>query len=206
MSGLCIKSDFTDYYDTLHNEDSAITYNRFISNSMQRGSALKYLRSLGIKTVDIKPVNQYFSTDGTIVVYTNPKGHNGTGKKILTVDEAQLYYGNCVASQYIESKDNLTIKFVQVGKRRFTLCFRKESPVSLDIGTLVDIKESSQEYNRLIGLPIFSIDYISSNNEMVATDFNEVQSLKQIGLDSCIGADSIIDEVRDAIITYNKII
>ena len=53
MNGLCIKSDFNDYYDILNDNKSIITYDRYLSNSMQRGSALKFLRKLGIKTIDI---------------------------------------------------------------------------------------------------------------------------------------------------------
>lgn len=204
MSGLCIKSDYTDFYDVLSNNNSIITYNRYLSQCKQRGSALKYLRSLGIKTLDIRQVNQFFRGDGPIVVYKDPMGHHGNGKAIMSVDEAMQYYSNCVASNYY-NKDGFTIKYLQIGKRRFSLCFKKNETETLDIGTLIDIKESNSEFNRLIGLPIFSIDYISNGYEMIATDFNEVENLHNINMDRYLDSNTVITEIIDALTVYNKI-
>lgn len=204
MSGLCIKSDYTDFYDVLSNNNSIITYNRYLSQCKQRGSALKYLRSLGIKTLDIKQVNQFFRGDGPIVVYKDPMGHHGNGKAIMSVDDAMQYYSNCVASNYY-NKDGFTIKYLQIGKRRFSLCFKKNEAETLDVGTLIDIKESNSEFNRLIGLPIFSIDYISNGYEMIATDFNEVENLHNINMDRYLDSNTVITEIIDALTVYNKI-
>lgn len=205
MGGLNIESDFTDYYDILNDKDSLVTYRRFRSECKQRGTALKYLRSIGIKTVEVKQVNNYFIGDGLLVVYTNPAGHEGTGKKILSVSEALRSYGTCIASVYKEPKDLITLKYLQIGKRRFTLYYKKSEPISLDCGKLIDIREQPSEYNRILSLPIYSIDYISDGTEMKATDFNEVQSLKDINIDNYIRAEDVMSEVRDAILTYNKI-
>lgn len=204
MSGLCIKSDYTDFYDVLSNDNSIITYNRYLNQCKQRGSALKYLRSLGIKTLDIKQVNQFFRGDGPIVVYKDPIGHGGMGKAIMTVDEAMQSYSNCVASKYYNT-DGFTIKYLQIGKRRFSLCFKKNESETLDMGTLVDIKEITPEYNRLIGLPIFSIDYISNGYDMIATDFNEVENLHNLGIDRYLDSNAVITEIIDALTVYNKI-
>lgn len=204
MSGLCIKSDYTDFYDVLSNNNSIITYNRYLSQCKQRGSALKYLRSLGIKTLDIKQVNQFFRGDGPIVVYKDPMGHHGNGKAIMSVDDAMQYYSNCVASNYY-NKDGFTIKYLQIGKRRFSLCFKKNEAGTLDVGTLIDIKENTSEFNRLIGLPIFSIDYISNGCEMIATDFNEVENLHNINMDRYLDSNTVITEIIDALTVYNKI-
>ena len=204
MSRICIQSDFNDYYDILSDDKSALVYKRYMCDCKQRGTDLKYLRSIGIKTIELKQVSQFSSLDGNIVVYTDPKGHNGNGKKIMNVNEAMLNYSNCLASKYYETEDNFTIKYLQIGKRRFTLCFKKIDKLSLSPGILVDIKESSNEYNRLIGLPIFSIDYISNNNEMIATDFNEVQNLSSIGMQNYISPDNIMTEILESLAIYNK--
>lgn len=204
MSGLCIKSDFNDFYDVLSDDNSIITYNRYINNSMQRGSALKYLRSLGIKTLEIGQVNSFFRGDGPIVVYTDPTKHHGTGKSIMTVDEAMNYNGNCVASKYYIDSD-MTIKFLQLGKRRFTFYYKRDDGLSLDKGKIIDIRENTQEYNRLFGLPIFSIDYISNGQEMIATDFNEVEKLDSLGVQQFMSAENIITEIIESLRIYNKI-
>lgn len=203
MSGLHIKSDFIDYYDILNDENSILTYNRFLSNCKQRGTALKYLRSLGIRTLELKQVNQFFRGDGPLVVYTNPLGHNGNGKKIVSVDEALQSYNNYMASHYYMNTNGLTIKYLQIGKRRFTLQFKKDE-ISLDKGKLISIQELSPEYNRLIGLPIFSIDYISNGQEMIATDFNEVENLSLLNMNYYLSSETIIAEIKDSLAVYNK--
>lgn len=203
MNGICIKSDFTDYYDILNDNNSNIVYNRYLKNCKQRGSALKYLRNIGIKTIEIKQVNKFFRGDGPIVVYTDPNGHNSQGKKIITVDDAMQSYENCIASKYFIDSD-ITIKYLQIGKRRFTLYFKKNKQFTLNMGELIDIKESSPEYNRLFGLPIFSIDYISNGKEMIAIDFNEVENLQALNINKYIDYNIIIQEIKDALIVYNK--
>ena len=204
MSKLCIKSDFTDFYDKLGDNTSPIVYNRFLNQSKQRGASLKYLRSIGIRTLELQQVNNFFRGDGPIVVYTDPKAHHGQGKKIMSVDEAMQTYGNCIASNYYNT-DGLTIKYLQIGKRRFTLCFKKDETYTLDTGKLISVSESEPEYNRLIGLPIYSIDYISNGQVMIATDFNEVEDLKSLGMDNYISADDVIREITESLIVYNKI-
>lgn len=204
MSGLCIQSDFSDYYDIVSDKNSIITYHRYLRDCRQRGSALKFLRNVGIKTIDVKPVSTFLRGDGPIVVYKDPTQHHGHGKIIATVDEAMSAYQNYAASKYCMNS-NLTIKYLQIGKRRLTLYFEKKNSVSLDIGTLVDIRESSPEYNRLFGLPIFSIDYVSNGIEMLATDFNEVENLQLLGLERYISATEIESEIKEALVVYNKI-
>lgn len=204
MCSINIISDFTDYYDVLKDDKSCITYKRMLSESKQRATALKELRRLSIKTLDIKSVNQFTRYDGPIVVYTNPNEHHGLGKRIMTVEEAQQSYSNCVASQYIESSGLMTIKFLQIGKRRFSLMYKKANTLSLDMGTLIDISESSQGYNNSIALPIYSIDYISVDNQMVATDFNEVENLGKLQIDRHLSKEDIINEIRESLLIYNK--
>ena len=206
MSNLCIKSDFTDFYDIYSVKDGQITYNRYRSESRQRWEALKYLRSLGLKTIELKPVQSYTLFDPPIVVYTNPKLHSGNGKKVLSINEALQIYPSCVASLYYKDSIN-TIKVIQVGKRQFRITFRREiSNNTLTPGNIIDIKEIKSDYNRVIGLPIYSIDFISINNEMIATDFNEVEVLYKYEINRYINGEEIINEVLNSLIIYNKAI
>lgn len=202
---LCIKSDYEDYYDNLASKDGII-YNRMISGGKQRGSALKYLRSLGVKTLDIKQVSQFSYLDGDLVVYTDPNKHHGQGKKIMTYEEAVTYYSNYPASKYLKDSNGITIKVLQLGQRRFNLTFKKdEDEKTLSEGKLISINEMTPAYNMLIGLPIFSIDYIASGCEMIATDFNETENLKRIFIDHYINADEVIKEIINSLYVYNKV-
>jgi len=204
MSNIKILSDFNDFYDDLSDNNSIITYNRMLQGCKQRGTALKYLRSLNIKTIETKQVSQFYDDDETLVVYTDPFGHNGEGKRILGVTEAKQNYSNCVASKYYVS-DGLSIKFLQIGKIKINLCYKKTSDKTLDMGTLVDVTIDSGDYNRLIGIPIFSIDYISVNNKMLATDFNEVENLGRLGIQQYLTKEQIVDEIAKSLMLYNKI-
>lgn len=207
---LCIQSDFEDYYDKFaymnNNSEKGIIYKRMLADSMQRGSALKYLRSLGVKTLDIKQASTFSYLDKTLVVYTDPKKHNGAGKKLVSYEEATTFYGNFPASKYLEDNNGFTVKVVQVGRRRFTLTFKKEpGDKSLHEGVLVSIVEMSPSYNMLIGLPIFSIDYVAYGCEMIATDFNEVENLSRIGLDRYLSGQEVCNEIINSLYKYNKV-
>lgn len=202
MPGIKIVSDFTDYYDYLSDSLSTIEYSRKANNGVQRVAALNKLRQLGIKAIDIMPVNKYISSDGKIVVYTNTSAHDGKGKKVLTVDEAKLYYSNYSASKYYENCKDY-IKFIQIGKQRYTLNINRSSVEDRHSEEIKGITKLPDEYNRVVGIPIFSIDYICIENQMVATDFNEVEKLSNYGIQSFIKPEEVIKEIKDSLLIYN---
>lgn len=204
MRSINIISDYIDFYDNLSDNKSPITYKRNMCDCKQIGTALKYLRNIGIKTIDVKPVSSFNIFDGDIMVYTNPVKHSNDDKKIVSVEYAKTVYPTCVASKCLSSDNLITIKYLQIGKRRFTLTY-KSNDESLNKRYLVDISESSTSYNMLIGLPIFSIDYIIDKGIMIATDFNEVENLKELGVEKIITAEEIVEEIRQSILTYNKL-
>ena len=191
-----INSDYVDFYDDMNDDKSIYIYSRFKSKMKQRGTALKHLRTLGIKTIELKPVSSFCKWDGNIVVYTDVFAHDGMGKKVMAVEEAQAFHNNCLASKYYES---------QIGNVRVTLKYEKETELTLDKGKLVDIDMNKTDYNRLIGIPIYSIDYISGNEVMLATDFNEVENLRNLGLDEYITKEQIVELIKGSLLAYNLI-
>ena len=206
MYNIKIESDFTDYYDILSSNNSNIVYKRFSKDREQRAKDLKLLRTLGLKTLELKQVNQFIRDDEPIVVYTNPRGHDGSGKEIMSVDEAIKTYGNYTASKYLRPDGGHSLKYLQVGKQRFALYFKKEEDdISLKMGKLINIARADAEYNRLIGLPIYSIDFISHKGEMIATDFNCIENLQRLGINTILSEEEIISEITRSLIVYNKI-
>ena len=195
MGKIKIESDFKDCYDDLSNNDSETIYKRYRKGGMPRGKALKYLRSLGIKTIELKQVSQFTPIDGEIVVYTDPYAHESKGKQILTFDTAIGNYGNYLASLYHKAEGQLTLKYIQVGNRKFNIIFRKNELLTLKSGDIQYIEERNPGYHDRINLPIFSIDYIEINGEMVATDFNEVENLTKLSLNDKISNEEIIDQI-----------
>lgn len=204
MNQLTLQSDFKDCYDYLCSDNGVKVYNRVRDKSKQRGSLLKYLSSIGIKTLELKPVTQFLNSDEKIVVYTDPFAHDGLGKRVMSIEEARMYNYNCVASKYYTSNDMINIKYLQIGKRRFNIYFKKDEQYTLERGHIVDITESANEYNSLIALPIFSIDYISNGREMIATDFNDVENISNLGIGSLISDDKIIDEIVESLTIYKN--
>jgi hypothetical protein len=204
QSPLCINSDYMDYYDKA-SSGNGIIYNRMLSESKQRGSALKYLRGLGLKTIEIRQVSQFSYLDGDLVVYTDPRKHNGQGKKIMTYGEAIASYSNFPASVYLKDNKGMTIKVLQVGKKRFSITFKKnEDEESLNPGIISAIQVMEDSYNMLVGLPIFSIDFIASGCEYVATDFNEVENLEKLYINNYLSEQDVCNEIIGALLKYNK--
>lgn len=203
---LALNSDFKDYYDVCFDANSKIIYNRIRAN-MQRAKELKLLRNIGVKTIDLYAVNELlenFNRDELVVVYTDALKHNGNGKKIVTVNEAMNNYKNCLASRYMNVTNGFYIKYLQVGKRRFNITMFNNGQIKR--GNVYNIQEINQDYNRLIGLPIFSIDYIADYfNNMIAIDFNTVENIESLNINKIMTAEEVKREIYDSMLIYNKI-
>lgn len=202
-----LETDFNDYYDTECNQNSNIVYVRLQADKKSRGEELNELRRFGIKTIQFGPLSKFSPlVNKKLVVYTNPMLHNFEGKRIVGFDEAASQYGNCLMAEFLDKSGGYTIKYLQIGQRRFNLMFYNPDYMDkLVEGSLVKIEELPKQYNYAIGVPIFSIDYISNGVEMIAVDFNTTQSLISIGLDKVIPASDVAREIRDALVVYNKV-
>lgn len=202
--GIKIESNFKDYYDKLGTDLNPIAvYNRHRSEEA-RGSLLGQLRNMGIKTIELKAARDCDNTVKKLVVYTNPRLHESKGKRIVRLDEARLMFSNNLASKYYEEANGVTLKFLQVGARRFRVTLKSDGQ-SLQEGNVTDIVELASELNFCIMHPIFSIDYITTGKEMIAIDFNKVQQLDKIGMESVLSPGEVITEIKRSIMAYNKI-
>lgn len=204
--GIALKSDFVDYYDSAFeraNIASNMTYNRILCDSMSKGRSLRWLREHGIPTIEAKPVSSIFLNHNKLVIYTDPKKHGGEGKILCSSVEAYNMYGNYLSSGYIEGTNGMTLKLVQVGSRRFRVMLRYKEE-SLSEYSIESIDELPRELNYIVGIPIFSIDYIPVNQEVIAVDFNEVQKLGNLGFNKIMPPNQVVDEVIQALVAYTK--
>lgn len=205
MTGVRIISDFVDYYDCLSSDEEQMVYHRNYGDCSQRGKALHKLQIMGIKTIEVQQVERFVDTlSEKLVVYIDPRQHNGKGKRIMTVGEAKQTYPNYIASKFYEGTTEY-IKFLQVGKRRFIINCKRTDENDLSKHIITDINEISSELNRLVSLPIFSINYISVDNAMVATDFNEVERLDNCGVKDLLKPEQVIEEIKNSLVAYNKV-
>lgn len=192
---LKILSDFEDYYDNQSNNNGTIIYNRNFGESLSKAGALKYIRSLGIPTIETQAVKEIAPGVKRIVVYMDPKAHEGKGKQVMKRSDALSYYGNYLASPYIESTNGLYIKMLQIGTRRFKLLLQHTNDGDLTTGRVLDIQELEPQLSSIV-YPIFSIDYIPYNGMSVATDFNQVQKLVGLGIESILKPEDVVLEIE----------
>jgi hypothetical protein len=203
VNNISIITDYNDYYDYLADKTADIKYIRLNSDSPGRGKDLTFLKSIGISTVKLNSVRDIASKSGKIVVYTDVKKHGGQGKLLMSLDEASLVYANALASEYHEESAMITYKFLQIGKRRFRCILKNKS--HLEEGDVTDLQELDEGYNYCIGLPIFSIDYVSTDSGMLAVDFNRVQNIEKLGLAGFMTSYDVIEEIYASLLKYNKI-
>lgn len=197
-----VESSFEDYYDNILNQISDRKYDR--RYKLSRGECLNFLKSIGVPTIKYGSYRDILSHSGKVVVYTDNYLHMGLGKHIYDINTARSQYGNSLMAEYIENTGGYTIKYLQVGERRFNLLFYNgQYKESLTEGILVKAEELPSQYNIMIRRPIYSIDYISNGITMVAVDFNEVQPLKRIGFENIMKAEDVAMEVNKALIKYN---
>lgn len=201
--GVRIDSDFIDIYDNLSEYSANRVYSRFYSRQKGKVYELNKLKRLGVKTIKLEPVYNKSYASKDLVVYSDQKKHLGKGKVILRYNEAKLMYNNYLASEYEEESASNVLKYLQIGERRFRLELEYEKR-SLEKFTVKDIYEESRSYNKSIPIPIYSIDYININSEMIAIDLNEVENLSRLNITSILSTSEIMDEIEKTLIHYNN--
>lgn len=202
MEKVHLQSDFSDYYDSeLVGGINSISYIRKYSECFPKAKALAVLRRLGVPTIDIGPVRELVPIYSHLVVYTNPNKHSGEGKIIVSAEDAAAYYSNFLASPYYGESCGSTVKVIQVGARRFNLVLKNES--ALKSGKIVRLNELQPELNYMVRLPIFSIDYIDTQEGIKAVDFNQVQELQSLGFSAVMSATDVAHEIYKGLVQYN---
>lgn len=203
-STVTLQSDFVDFYDAefMHSttQQFSYIYDRMLSKSRHRTEDLNYLRKHGIPTLSLSPVSSFLLLEPNvkILVYTVPNKHNGKGKLVLDNREAQDLYPNLPGRIWIphSETDGITLKCVQVGQRRFKVILQGDSDATdlLDKKT-VSVEEIRGEYSNWNKNPIYSIDYIPTKNGLMATDYNYVENLGNLGIDQIMSSKDVYNEI-----------
>lgn len=201
-----LESDFKDYYDSYFEQNAEqvqAVYKRNKCDMPSKGKGLATLRKIGIQTIKLEATrDMIFFDEGQskqIVVYTDPNKHDGTGRVLMKLSEAQLTYPNSLASEFYEEATSIS-KLLYIGSRRFKVLI--ETKGGLDKGRVVQIEEIGRMYNYMIACPIFSIDYIPTNNGLLAITLNTVERLSDYGFDNIIKPEDIVEEISAAMLEY----
>lgn len=193
-TNLKIVSDFSDFYDCLSDELGTVQFIRNKSSMPSKVEGINILRDMGIQTINPMAVSSIISDK--VIVYTNVNKHDGTGRAVMKSGEAKLMYPNYLGCKYYAESDNMLIKMLQVGSRRFKIIFKNE--------IMQSIEETASGYNMSLALPIYSIDYISTNDGLLAITLNTVENLSLYGIENIMSKEDVVKEIYDALIKYNK--
>ncbi len=209
---VAIRSDFVDFYDSaFYNGDTPLgVYNRNESDLVSITKGLAFLRGIGINTLGVNAVKNLNPKSGRVLVYVGDSLGNQE-RLLMEHKSAKLMYPNMPASEFEEDSGSLITRVLQVGSRRFRItitgefnCDGRHGNIDYGRGNIESIVELASSYNQSIRLPIFSIDYISSDNGMVATAFNNIEKLERYH--NLMRAEDVVDEVYRAMIRYNMLI
>lgn len=189
-----IISDFVDYYDYLADDSSRVVYKRMLSDNPTLVNALQTLRILGVKTIEIGTVRKLaFKEPKLIVYYDNKLGLSGT---IVDSRNALLICPNYLASKLYDGYEISSLyRYLQIGKMRYCIKYSGNEE-----STIVEhIKELKPSYNKSITHPIFSIDYIATNEGMLAINFSINQKLVDTGIEAVLSTETIMNELYQRI-------
>lgn len=199
---LKIKSNFSDYYDTTaktYNVPSAPdkVYDRNTHLYIHKSQSIQFLKALGVNTIKLIPVSQLGVYDNDVVVYLDDTLHGGQGKIVVSAQVALRDFSNCVCTHYYPDVC-MTYKVLWVGEKRYNVSFKKNhqgNAEQFDLGEISDITTLTPAYHKKIHIPIYSIGYIETPNEMIATDFNEVQNLQKLSINTVLKPEDVISEL-----------
>lgn len=196
-----LESEFEDYYDQSLAvlAQSGLAYNR-VRTINNRNKELAKLKDIGIETIKLTAATRIWTQSSRVVVYTDAGKHDGKGKEVYSLSEAQLMFNSSLVSEYIPQKDGIGYKMLYIGKLGFkcTMLYRD----GIHMAGCLDITPVQGGYNKRIGLPIYSIDYININGKLVACDFNEVENLSMLGFWQVMNAESIAGEIMESLLMY----
>lgn len=189
-----VVSNFKDYYDSLSDSSSNVVYKRNI-NCESKVKELEELRKTGIKTIEIKPISKMIGVD-KVIVYTDLTKHCGNGKIVMDLDGARLMYPNKLCTEFI-SEVNKTYKLLQIGTRTFRCVIKNKMPLKTSVDERdIFIEEVNRIKIRGIDYPVYSIDYIRTNNGMLACDFNKVEILNRLRMNRYLTAKEVVGEIE----------
>ncbi len=197
-----IKSDFYDYYDYLSDDNSKVVYTRVYNEGMNIGTSLKLLRRKGIRTIQIGSVREMASKSNKIRVYLDYGGTPDEYSVVMDSNEAIIMYPNYPASKFYAEFTGVMYKFLQIGRSRVGMILSND-----EVGNVIvsNLQELVGGYSKIYGNPIFSIDYINTNEGMLAARLNSVEKLETLGIQNIIEPVEVVREIYAVICPSNKI-
>lgn len=217
---LLLRSDFIDYYDhhfdVLTRPQVHLTYSRLSRNNYTRQDNLMYMReNLNLLVPEFGTVSEIhrrlrFSTrTPEVVVYLDPKAHQGDGKEKLLLEDALRKHPNSLCTLYLSDEPSVSYRLVGVGEvgPRVWLKYSssnhhwKSNVGEVEIERIAWSGAKKPDHGHIPNVvshvaPLFAIDFVAHGGNMYAIDFNHSPLLRWTGVEELIEPEEIVKEIK----------
>jgi len=216
-------SDFKDYYD--HAFDvKGDSFVRKKTHEMSRSDIIDFLSDKGFRVPPHGQVRNFvinMSKKATandvevlldhylMVVYENSHDHDGYGKQLILARQALEEYPTCFYTEYAGKLPSFSIKFVQIGNRRWWFKCESKNDWRSNWGeTSVELLgEDPPGWAYNIPYPMFSVDFVIPSDDdwtnFWATDFNRYPNLIDLKFDRILEPEEVVDLLKQGIKKYS---
>lgn len=211
---LQLKSNFIDYYD--HQFDlTGLVFSRMNNGGMNRGRMFGFMRHNGINVPiyglvqHLKTASYFSNEDQKVVVYLNENVHCGEGKELITLKEAVKKYPYHLCTEYLEEENNvfrygISYRHLQIGNRAFWLRYVSYNDWRSNCGDGdIDFLEEVEPIILSIDHLLFAIDFVKSNGQYYAIDFNASPGIKGTGVENILSPKDVVDLIKQKQETIN---
>lgn len=173
---------------------------RYSVDMLSRRDCFKLLDVCGIKAVThglVKDLLPYYARR-TFLIYLNEKLHATEGKLLVNADK-DSYYSNYAS--IVEGIPALSYRVLNIGNRQWKLEYKSDDVFfsnkgNVEISLIAELKEKEQYPRPLHGRNFWAIDFVKSNSELKACDFNTAPAIQGTPIEKLLSATEIVDLIK----------
>lgn len=210
MNPLCLESDFRDFYDHAFDQTGKVFFRHAAPPAgYDKKEQFELLKShFNLKTVvnglamPLAMLADYYHPGRPLVVYDDPYGHAGQGKRLLSLAELEGEKLGLYGSLFIPTTNDpynrsVFYKWQFIGHHRFKL--RIEGKGWLGNTDAVECEVIDYDYLPQTFAPLYSIDFVKDyrGGELEAIDLNMAPGLTGTGLKDLISAREVVQAIKD---------
>jgi len=201
-----LRSDFRDYYDHWFSASFQTPELVFMRNSfwgMSRSEMFYFFQKYGFATPTNGVVNQLVGRiehKEKVVVYIDPYAHRSAGKILCSLQEALSVYSNFYASKFIAKCAGQSFRLLRIGSHYFWLSYKSDTWQSnngnVEIKILDHQVDQSARPKFFPENPLLAIDYLLSDNVLLAIDLNISPGIKGTGIEKVFSSKKVFSEIE----------
>ena len=216
---LFLRTDFRDYYDPWFDMDDvkAISLRhvlfRYARGGIDRIQMFEYLHSYGLTVPVFGTPRQVYEKllyrleeeeadilATEVVGYLDLVSHRGEGKVRTSLKEALSRSDILFCSVFHKHRHptfngGVSIRRLYVGDLEYVLEYRSTDDWRSNCGE-VDITILEEKSRRIPGEPLFAIDFIPTEHELVAIDYNAAPQIGGTGIENILSGKEIVAALK----------